>query len=347
MRLLHVILYGLKQINGERTSASVYHLLKGKRSSQTLQDGTIYHLSFLFGVYKKLDRQIYDEQINVLLTENWIKQIQENTYILTNAGEEELKHHQFPKHLHGLQYGELGEWIWKRLALLVQTVSHLQERSSFLPVQQELEVTAWVKRFLLAFPYSREQLRDMLYRESEGILLQVTEQEATVFVLRLTGAERIGYTKMQLAQFLRIDAFHVHLLFLGAVHFIVKEITKQQGTYPLLEMILPAADIRNVLSISTQKTYMHWKQGKSMDEIAAIRGLKRNTIEDHIVEIAMNEPDFPIDSFLPQETIETVKEAISRMQTRKLRVLKQHLGEEINYFAIRLVLAALGGAYEA
>jgi uncharacterized protein YpbB len=348
LKLSYVILYGLKQINGERTSASVYHLLKGKRSSQTLQDGTIYHLSFLFGIYKKLDRHTYDEQIHTLLTGNFIEQVQENTYMLTVAGEKALKQNSnlFPIHLHGLHYGEAGEKVWKRLSLLIQTVSNLQYGTSFLPVQQEPEVTNWVKRFVLSSPYSREQLRDVLYKECEAILAQVSEQEAAIFVLKLTGAGRVGYTTLQLAQLLKKDVFHIHLLFLGVLHFITKTIVKQREEYPLLGTLL--SDIKaNVLSVSTQKTYALWKQGKSMEEIAAIRGLKQNTIEDHIVEIAMNEPSFSIQSFLSTETIDMVKRAIAHTNTRKLRVLKHYVGEEVDYFAIRLVLATLGGTYEA
>lgn len=352
MQLLHIILYGLKQVNGERTAASIYHLVKGKRSSQTLQDGTMYHVSFLFGIYKKLNRHKYDEQICMLLTEKWIKKIQENTYILTAAGEIELNRYcnmyPFPEHLHGLQYGEAGDLFWKRYSLIVQTVSHLQFRTAFLPIQQELEVTRWVKHFLLSLSYSREQLRDMLYTECEKLLSSVREEEAAIFVLRLTGAERVGYTREQLSKVFHIDVFQVHLMFLGVLHFIVKTIMSNRGQYPLLEKLIPATDIRSAsLSLSTQKTYELWKQGKSLGEIAIIRSLKQNTIEDHIVEIAMNQPDFPISLFVSAETIAKVKDAVSRLQTRKLRLLKQHAGEEVDYFSIRLVLATLGGSYEA
>ncbi|MEH7462882.1 recombinase RecQ, partial [Bacillus thuringiensis] len=41
MQLQYTVLYCLKQLKGERTVSSIYHLLKGKRSSQTFQDGNM------------------------------------------------------------------------------------------------------------------------------------------------------------------------------------------------------------------------------------------------------------------------------------------------------------------
>ncbi|MFX3624742.1 MAG: helix-turn-helix domain-containing protein [Ectobacillus sp.] len=350
MQLPYIILYGLHKVNGERTSSSIYHLLKGKRSSQTLQDGTMYRLSFLFGIYKKLGRHEYDEQIEGLLNENWIKKVQENTYILTPAGEEEfelyLKRHPFPMHIHGLQYGDAGEAFWRRLSLIVQTISHLQSRTAYLPIQQDQQITAWVKRFFLSVRFSREKLAQKLYEECESVLSLLGQKEVHVFVLRLTGARRVGYTKEQIAQIMKEDSFQIHLRFLNVLHFIVKTAIQCPTDYPLLAQIVSYDDY-TVLSLSTQKTYILWKQGKSMEEIAAIRRLKRSTIEDHMVEIAMHEPDFPLESFVPKEYIMKIQRIVERMQTRKLRVLKQYAGEEIGYFEIRLVLAGMGGTHGA
>ncbi len=40
--------------------------------------------------------------------------------------------------LHGLHYGELGETFWKRLSLIIQTRSNLQQNNTkFIPNQQD------------------------------------------------------------------------------------------------------------------------------------------------------------------------------------------------------------------
>lgn len=47
MQIQYTLLHCLKQLNGERTVSSIYYLLKGKRSSQTLQDGNMFRISFV------------------------------------------------------------------------------------------------------------------------------------------------------------------------------------------------------------------------------------------------------------------------------------------------------------
>ncbi len=50
--------------------------------------------------------------------------------------------------------------------------------------------------------------------------------------------------------------------------------------------------------------------------------------------------------FIEKNKIKRVKQVIETLQTRKLRALKQAVGEEISYFEIRLVLAQLEGTNE-
>ena len=46
-----MILYCLQKINGERTIYSIYHLLHGKKSSQTIQDATFISSSSFFSIH--------------------------------------------------------------------------------------------------------------------------------------------------------------------------------------------------------------------------------------------------------------------------------------------------------
>lgn len=353
LQLAYTILYCLKQLNGERSVSSIYHLLKGKRSSQTLQDGNMFNISFLFGVYKTLKRHDYDKQIEWLLNEQLLVIVHENTYMLTKKGEAHLHRWRdlcsFPCYLHGLQYGKVDSSLWRRLSLVVQTISNLQrENKRFIPIQQDIEVTMWVKNFLISLPYSRRVLAERLHEELHRVLKAVTPLEAVIFTYRLTGYQRIGYTAEQLGDMTEQDAFRVHLLFLGTLHFCIQTVREHEGDFPLLTAIMAyPKQNENLFSFSTQKTYQLLKQGRTIDEISVIRKLKVATIEDHIVEIALRETDFSIEEFMKKEKIEQVQRTIEQLQTRKLRVLKQATGEGVSYFEIRLVLARMGDRNEA
>ncbi|MCP8968725.1 helix-turn-helix domain-containing protein [Ectobacillus ponti] len=352
MQLPYAILYGLERTKGERTGSSMYHLLTGKRSSQTLQDGHMYGLSFLFGTYKRLDRQEYNRQIEALLTGGRLQQIQENTYVLTEDGKrwlDEAQQWAFPAHLDGLQYGEAGDMLWKRLNLIVQTLSHLQRRQSvFVPLVTDQSVTAWVRQFFLRAAHARAELAAALFAELHIALAQLPEQEAALFVSRLSGAERIGLTEEQLAQQRGMDPLRIHFLFLAVLHFLVRTAASAPRQYPLLHSIAAyKGEQLAALSASTERTYELWQQGRSLAEIARMRRLKLNTIEDHFVEIALHDRSFPMEQFLDADKAERIRCLMEELQTRKLRILKEHAGPDCSYFEIRLVLAAWGGQHEA
>lgn len=352
MQLQYTLLYCLKRLNGERTVSSVYHLLKGKRSSQTLQDGNMFHISFLFGIYKSLTRHEYDQEIQRVLQKQWIQHVHENTYMLTDTGEKQLHNWKgtlsFPQHLHGLHYGDIGETFWRRLSLIVQTVSNLQQQNKkFIPIQQDTEIVEWVKQFLIGIPYVRGTLADMLWKEMHMVLANTLPIEATILTYRLTGYERIGYTLEQLAKITKQDVFRVHLLFWGTIHFFIQTVREKETEFPLLTKIISYPNERaDLFSLSTQKTYQLWKQGYSLDEIATIRNLKVATIEDHFVEITLRERDFSIEMFVEKKKIQQIQHVIETLRTRKLRIVKQAVGETTSYFEIRLVLARMEGINE-
>ena len=56
-----IILNCLKQLNGERTIYSIYHLLKGKKTSQTIQDAHLFEITHYFGVYQWFTREDLEE----------------------------------------------------------------------------------------------------------------------------------------------------------------------------------------------------------------------------------------------------------------------------------------------
>ncbi|GAB6563251.1 helix-turn-helix domain-containing protein [Bacillus mobilis] len=353
MQLQYTVLYCLKQLNGERTVSSIYYLLKGKRSSQTLQDGNMFRISFLFGIYKSLNRTDYDREVAKLLQADLIQEIHENTYLLTSKGKMQLQTweevYAFPAHLHGLHYGELGETFWKRVSLIIQTISNLQQNNTkFIPIQQDTEITVWVKRFLTGIPYKRSELAKRLWKEIHNLLGKGDVVEATIVTYRLTGYERIGCTLQQLAEITKQDIFRVYFLFWGTIHFFIQEVRDKENEFPLLAEIISYPNERaELFSLSTKKTYNFWRQGRSLEEIATIRNLKVATIEDHFVEIALREKEFSIEMFMEKDKIDKVTKVIEALQTRKLRELKQAVGEGISYFEVRLVLARMEGINEA
>ena len=74
-----------------------------------------------------------------------------------------------------------------------------------------------------------------------------------------------------------------------------------------------------------------------MEEIATIRQLKMSTIEDHFVEMVINDVTFPIDKFVSSEERKDVRKKSKELKTKRLRLLKD-VFPDLSYFQLRLIL---------
>ena len=98
------------------------------------------------------------------------------------------------------------------------------------------------------------------------------------------------------------------------------------------------------LTQSTQTTLRYIQEGKNLGEIAEVRRLKVNTIEDHLVEIVLSDKSFPIADYVSISRMRgKLQTAIKELDTKKLKAIKQMVdNKQISFFQIRLVLAKIG-----
>jgi uncharacterized protein YpbB len=141
---------------------------------------------------------------------------------------------------------------------------------------------------------------------------------------------------------MKLDEWYVRLLFLECLHCMIEEIESQSKQYRLLSALIGDLN-ESHLTQSSQTTLQYIETGRSVTEIANIRRLKVNTIEDHLVEIVLADKQFPIHEYVPASVERKIIEAINRLQTKQLKAIKQCLpDDEIGFFQIRLVLAKVG-----
>ncbi len=340
-----LILYLINALKGQRTVYSPLHILNGKKSSQPIQDARLFHISEFFGVFPKLKRESWDQKIIELTKGGYIKETEINTYVCTENGKQALNSwlKGYPRltNLDGRAYQDSASGFWMRLQLLVQTASCLLSGShTFIPVSRNQEEQLLVKKLFKKIPLSSKELGQLLYQELDEVLSNVDEVGAELIVLSFSGYQHAGLTIEQAARKLNLDVFYARLLFWDTVHYMLK--ASVQSSYILLkELVLIGKPAQSLLTASTQRTLKMLQSGMSKEEVAAVRNLKTNTIEDHLVEIVSNIPDFPIDHFVSQTEKEQIKQAIAINETKQLRTLKMVLPSEITYFKIRLVMATI------
>ena len=338
-------LYLITALKGERTVYSPLHILNGKKSSQPIQDARLFNIAEFFGVFPKLNREIWDQKIIELAKKGYIQEIGNHTYICTDQGKTALtdwkKDYPAFNHLNGRKYQDTARGFWMRLQLLVQTSSCLLNGNhSFIPVSRNQEEQLIIKKLFKKIRLSPKELGRMLFNEIEEVLSNVQETGAELIVLSFSGHQRAGLTIPQAARKLNIESFYARLLFWDTVHYMLK--ASEQSSFPLLhELMQSSQSTQSFLTASAYTTFKMLGSGLSKEEVATIRKLKVNTVEDHLVEIVSNVPDYPIDVYVNRWEIEQIEQAISSNETKQLRTIKQALPSEVTYFKIRLVMAKM------
>ena len=335
----------IKKFQGERSIYAIFHMLQGKKSSQTIQDAHLYGLTNLYGIMPNFTRLQLKSIVEKLGSKHWIQTHEKpEMFMITQKGEEQLANAvSIPSRLNGWKYQNIAYHFWGRLNLLIQTLSYiLHKETRFYPIQQDTKIQQAVKKILHKNHQNREEMAARLFQELVDTLEVQSVLHRQIFVRKLTGMNRVGDTFEQIAQTMNLDEWYIRLLFLECIHTMIEEVESNSKQYSLLASLIGDLN-QQKLTHSTQITLQLINEGRSLIEIANIRRLKVNTIEDHLVEIVLANRQFPIHEYVPDEMEKKIREAIDKLQTKQLKVIKQWLGDvEISFFQIRLVLAKVG-----
>ncbi|UOQ93614.1 helix-turn-helix domain-containing protein [Halobacillus shinanisalinarum] len=339
---LYIILECVLQMNGERTVSGIFHLLKGKRSSQTLQDARSYKLDQYFGIYPSLSKQVLQAFIKRAANEQLISIENEQFAVFREKGSDYLSNYKgpFPKYFSGMaEHGNVRDFQ-DRLQLHIQTVTHMSVNNpAFLPIIEQLKVQQWVKQ---QFSLNKARIKDVevqLYLELATLLNQLTCLEAELFTSRLTGESVVGETRDQIAQDHNISIQDVDVLLSHVFYFLYHQAKNSPSHYPELARCLEGLSSSSLITQSAKITYRYLQRGFSIKDIARKRQLKISTIEDHVVEAALVVPHFSIRTFISEVDERRIVDAARALQTKRLKKIYESLEGEFTYFELRLVLA--------
>ncbi|WP_042477935.1 helix-turn-helix domain-containing protein [Bacillus ndiopicus] len=327
------------KLNNERTVSSAYHLLRGKRSGQTIQDVGIFSLHAYFSLLPKLTRQKFDGFVQLFAENGYLQMDDAGYYSLTSRGIEQARKG-VPCTFDSWHYRGNEHIFYERLSLIVQALSHQSANiKAFIPIQRDEGIQYFARQFLLRHQYQSGALQVLLLQEITNSLeaLAVTEEQRELLINRLTGVDLPGFTWQQLAYQAGRAEMDSQLLYISALHNWLGHIEH----YPYLADIAQQLRISMPLTDSAYQTAKLFQQGLSLQQIASKRNLKQSTVEDHLVELAMNDITFPIEHFVNQEELVQVNKAVLSYATKKLKVLREAL-PHLSYFQLRLALARGG-----
>lgn len=343
--LYEIILYCIYKLNGERSISSIYHLLNGKKSSQTLQDMHLFDITRFFKTFESMSRAELQMAVEKLEEYGFIIKASNGNYEITEKGvnraESLFNRFSFLNFVNGWNFQGAGAF-WERLSLLVQVVSNLTHYvSRYVPVQKSSEAQEWVKGFLKKGSIGRIELGKGLYKELETTLGSNGYLDPTIVILRLTGSEYFGLTVRQAAKVLALEESLYRFQFLALIHYLMGKSQGNPTEFPILYKVIENLHEPVPLTASTKITMNLLGKGLSIGEIAAKRNLKVSTIQDHVVELALNLKSFDISPYVDVEKERSIISAAKIASSRQLKHIRSLL-ENVDYFEIRLVMAKYG-----
>lgn len=337
-----IILHCFQNIKAERSSSSIYHLLKGKRSIQTVQDAHLYSLGSYYGVYKSISKGYYDKKIHELVKDDLLEMVdeQEALYHISHKGLEWKNNQAFPLSFKGLLYFDKADIFMGRLLLLIQTLTNSKMNFySFIPVVNNPEIELWVKHAYRRVKGSESVILYKIYSELKLCLSQLLEKEANIFVDRLTGYQSYGMSLFQLSKEYNMTVDDIHLILISIIHRILGDLEVDSTKFPILSTMVDKKSSLSQITNSASETYKYFLKGLTIEQIANVRHLKLNTIQDHLVEIALYDHQFSIDRYVNKNEQNEILSALKKANSHRLKDIKKLVDDQINYFQIRLVLA--------
>ena len=342
MLFQQIILHMVHRLNGERTISAPFHLLRGKRSGQTIQDVKIYGFTKYFSLFPKLSKESYNQTIQRMIQSGHLIINDDSIPQTTKLGLIELQ--QLPKlKLNGWLYRGNERVFFQRLSLVTQTLSHVHaDDMSFIPVQKDDKVQQWVRQFLRNVHYQSKAFTQQYTQELTTVFQSsnLSTLHLTILCHRLSGYKVSGVTWQQLSNALKMEELELHIRFCECLHILLDEILSNPKLV-ILNKISVGIKTTTPLTDSAKKTSDLHQLGYSFEQIVTLRKLKTSTIEDHFVEMAMNNPLFPIETFFPEIDSYQLIQQVRNQQTKKLRTLK-NVYPTYSYFQLRLLLAVGG-----
>lgn len=352
----NVILSGLiinssLHIQEQRTGRAIFHLLNGKRSIQTVQDAHLFGVDRYYGILPTLTIQTFEQTIDQCVAQGFLtRSIAEGrqTYLQTTMlGEQWMEKISFPFHyFDGLLYYDIDNIFLERLLLLIQVLTNSRmNHSSYIPVIDKQSVMQWIKRVYPQLKHDIPTYINQLYDDLYILLRFLKEEEAHLFVDRLSGYEHYGLSTYQMARKYDMSTKDIQLYLRAITHRLLALIKEKKVDTQFMSFLTNDLPVYNFMTQSAQTTYQLMKKQRTAQDIARIRQLKMSTIYDHIVEIAWYDQNFPVQLYIDQRQIDQVKQAILQTKSLQLKTIKDNVGDDLTYFQIRLAFTRIKNVF--
>lgn len=280
----------------------VYYTLVGKRTTSNLYAALDYDIIKWLQIYPNLSLTQFQAILNKMVEAGWLV-CDDHFAWLTPAGDQQKQAIRptlfWPKHYDGPQMGKLTAFQSRLLLALQITSEYAHHNQHYFPVTISLhernQVVYWFKQHKQQ-TYFPQQVQT----ELRLLLQELTTEQANLLANRLVGHQVTGSSQQQLVQLLGQSPLAIELQTLDGFAQLLTRLRQSPAQFPILGGLV--LDKPSRLSQSTAQTWQAIQSGQTVDQISQQRHIKRGTILEHLLEIAILVPQFPFVDYLTHQS---------------------------------------------
>lgn len=264
-------------------TTTLYHLLKGKRTSSILSYGYFYEVLPFFSLFPKLNETQYNKVITSLINEDYLIQTEPNYVEISSTGINALENITLPEiaNLNQLAYYKWDMAFFERVVFTTQVLSEkAYSNSHYLPIETNLFRQQRLKQWLNK---QNESVTMTFYKEWDALIKSLPQPSHELILGQLVGNNHRGRTLQQLADSYEEDVIFTYVEFKNYWHALITLVLEATDEFPLFNSLINEERLL-VKEDSYKQSADLFHQGYDVDGISRIRQLKNSTVTDHLIE---------------------------------------------------------------
>ncbi|MDN6253901.1 MAG: helix-turn-helix domain-containing protein [Tetragenococcus koreensis] len=314
--------------NDKLKKTTLYQILVGKHTTSVLSYAYFYDLLPFFSVLPTLDEAEFYRKLEELINQGWLKEEQQQLSLVKKESGTSLLQIPTFQSLNFFKFGRKEEVCWRSVRFLLQAASFLGKETTYVPLENAPIYTERVRTIIHQY---KGDLPSRLYQEVTEIFQNLSKEHADLLAQTLSGYQQEGEAFFQLTPD-KYGAFPWPSLYKSAaIHHFLAQVTRHSEQL-LYKFLLPLLlQNYNQSMLQTRKLI---QQGSSIDEVMQQRKLKRGTIQDHLIEWALADSEFPFTNFLSPKTQKKLKQLPMNSFTYPFKELEETF--DATFLEIRL-----------
>lgn len=284
-------------------STTLYQLLVGRRTSSVLVYGCLADLLPFWGLFPRMSEAAYSQTLDRLEADGRLKKDSTGFYHKTTAGSSlSTEKQEVLAALDNFRFNKSGELGWRLIRLAIQTASEYRRKKNFVPLETAPHYTEPVRELIRRLDISA---RKLLYDELSSFFSALPEPVADNLATCLTGHQINGKADYQTLSDGLLDSPWRELAPRSQRQQFMKLVAEQPTTI-CGRLYLSFAHLdANQSGLVTRRLF---QEGVSMAEVMKQRRLKQGTINDHLIEWALADSEFPYRRFCEEDTLQVLRD---------------------------------------